>query len=184
MIHLLKGGTLALLPAPKIRCRLRPGRDQADRRPAGCSLSAMPSPFRSPTGWMRAAMVRPCWRACGRLPRRARGCSRPRLKQRLIAHHPSLMIIRCAGIIPKSSGTGIGHHHRSRLQPAGASSSRFRDARRNCSDENLKRKSRPAAMAWALSARTGPLPPGLSRRGGEEPPDLPRNRRPALADDR
>jgi acyl-CoA synthetase (AMP-forming)/AMP-acid ligase II len=155
VIHLLKGGTLALLPAPKFdadaaldevqRIGARglfivgdafalPLADRLDARgDAGETLASLRSITSSGAVFS------------------------PALKQRLIAHHPTLMIIDALGS-SESSGTGIvittaaGSTGGGKFQPLpGRETKLF--------DENLK-EIPPGTDGVGIVARTGPLPLG------------------------
>lgn len=155
VIHLLKGGTLALLPAPKFdadaaldevrRIGARgifivgdafalPLADRLDARGDGVEVLAS---LRSITS--------------------SGAVFSPALKARLIAHHPSLMIVDALGS-SESSGTGIvittaaGSSGGGKFQPLpGRETKLF--------DENL-REIPPGTEGVGIVARTGPLPLG------------------------
>lgn len=155
VIHLLKGGTLALLPAPKFdadaaldevrRIGARgifivgdafalPLADRLDARGDGAEVLAS---LRSITS--------------------SGAVFSPALKARLIAHHPSLMIVDALGS-SESSGTGIvittaaGSSGGGKFQPLpGRETKLF--------DENL-REIPPGTEGVGIVARTGPLPLG------------------------
>lgn len=155
LIHLLKGGTLALLPAPRFDADLAldeiarlgargifivgdafalPLADRLDARGDGAKVLAS---LRSITS--------------------SGAVFSPALKQRLIAHHPALMIIDALGS-SESSGTGIvittaqGSSGGGKFQPLpGRETKLF--------DENLK-EIPPGAEGVGIVARTGPLPLG------------------------
>jgi 3-oxocholest-4-en-26-oate---CoA ligase len=155
VIHLLKGGTLALLPAPKFDADLAldevrrigargifivgdafalPLADRLDARGDGAEVLAS---LRSMTS--------------------SGAVFSPALKQRLIAHHPALMIIDALGS-SESSGTGIvittaqGSTGGGKFQPLpGRETKLF--------DENLK-EIPPGSDGVGIVARTGPLPLG------------------------
>jgi fatty-acyl-CoA synthase len=155
LIHLLKGGTLALLPAPRFDADLAldeiarlgargifivgdafalPLADRLDARGDGARVLAS---LRSITS--------------------SGAVFSPALKQRLIAHHPSLMIIDALGS-SESSGTGIvittaqGSSGGGKFQPLpGRETKLF--------DENLK-EIPPGTEGVGIVARTGPLPLG------------------------
>jgi fatty-acyl-CoA synthase len=155
MIHLLKGGTLALLPGPKFdaglaleeiaRLRARsifivgdafalPLADQLDARGDGAELLAS---LRSITS--------------------SGAVFSPAVKQRLIAHHPGLAIIDALGS-SESSGTGVvittaaGSSGGGKFQPLpGRETKLF--------DENFD-EIPPGAAGIGIVARTGPLPLG------------------------
>jgi len=155
LIHLLKGGTLALLPAPRFDADLAlneiarlgargifivgdafalPLADRLDARGDGAKVLAS---LRTITS--------------------SGAVFSPALKQRLIAHHPSLMIIDALGS-SESSGTGIvittaqGSSGGGKFQPLpGRETKLF--------DENLK-EIPPGTEGVGIVARTGPLPLG------------------------
>ncbi|WP_158093641.1 AMP-binding protein [Erythrobacter dokdonensis] len=155
VIHLLKGGTLALLPAPKFDPDLAldevkrigarglfivgdafalPLADRLDARGDGAEVLAS---LRSITS--------------------SGAVFSPALKQRLIAHHPALMIIDALGS-SESSGTGIvittaqGSSGGGKFQPLpGRETGLF--------DENLQ-PILPGSTSVGIVARTGPLPLG------------------------
>ncbi|MEY4836246.1 MAG: hypothetical protein RLZZ475_105 [Pseudomonadota bacterium] len=155
VIHLLKGGTLALLPGPKFDADLAldevkrigargifivgdafalPLADRLDARGDGAEVLAS---LRSITS--------------------SGAVFSPALKQRLIAHHPSLMIVDALGS-SESSGTGIvittaqGSSGGGKFQPLpGRETKLF--------DENL-REILPGTEGVGIVARTGPLPIG------------------------
>ncbi|MFN4240218.1 MAG: AMP-binding protein [Erythrobacter cryptus] len=155
LIHLLKGGTLALLPAPRFDADLAldeiarlgargifivgdafalPLADRLDARGDGAKVLAS---LRSITS--------------------SGAVFSPALKQRLIAYHPSLMIIDALGS-SESSGTGIvittaqGSSGGGKFQPLpGRETKLF--------DENLK-EIPPGTEGVGIVARTGPLPLG------------------------
>ncbi|MFN4039969.1 MAG: AMP-binding protein [Erythrobacter sp.] len=155
MIHLLKGGTLALLPAEKFDADLAldeirrlgargvfivgdafalPLADRLDARGDGAEVLAS---LRSITS--------------------SGAVFSPAVKQRLIAHHPGLMIVDALGS-SESSGTGIvittaqGSSGGGKFQPLpGRKTKLF--------DENLKEIPR-GSDGIGIVARTGPLPLG------------------------
>jgi acyl-CoA synthetase (AMP-forming)/AMP-acid ligase II len=157
VIHLLKGGTLALLPGPKFDADLAldeigrlgargafivgdafalPLADRLDARNDGAQVLAS---LRSITS--------------------SGAVFSPAVKQRLIAHHPSLMIIDALGS-SESSGTGIvittaaGSSGGGKFQPLPG------PGRETCLfDENLK-EIPPGTDGVGIVARTGPLPLG------------------------
>jgi acyl-CoA synthetase (AMP-forming)/AMP-acid ligase II len=155
VIHLLKGGTLALLPAPKFDADA--ALDEVQRIGAR-GIFIVGDAFALPLA--------------DRLDARADGAQvlaslrsitssgavfSPALKQRLIAHHPSLMIIDALGS-SESSGTGIiittaaGSSGGGRFQPLpGRETKLF--------DENLT-EIPPGSDGVGIVARTGPLPLG------------------------
>jgi len=155
VIHLLKGGTLALLPAPKFDadCAL----DEIKRIGArGLFIVgdafALPIADRLDARGDGAAVL-----ASLRSITSSGAVFSPALKQRLIAHHPSLMIIDALGS-SESSGTGIvittaaGSTGGGKFQPLpGRETKLF--------DENLK-EIPPGSDGVGIVARTGPLPLG------------------------
>jgi fatty-acyl-CoA synthase len=155
VIHLLKGGTLALLPTPKFDadCAL----DEI-RRLRARSLFIVGDAFALPLADRLdargdAAEVL----ASLRTITSSGAVFSPALKQRLIAHHPSLMIIDALGS-SESSGTGIvittaqGSSGEGRFQPLpGRETKLF--------DENLK-EIPPGSDKIGIVARSGPLPLG------------------------
>lgn len=155
VIHLLKGGTLALLPGPKFDADLAldevkrigargifivgdafalPLADRLDARGDGAEALAS---LRSITS--SGAVFSPV------------------LKQRLIAHHPSLMIIDALGS-SESSGTGIvittaaGSSGGGKFQPLPGRETKLFDEHFN--------EIRPGSDGVGIVARTGPLPLG------------------------
>jgi len=155
VIHLLKGGTLALLPTPKFDadCAL----DEI-RRLRARSLFIVGDAFALPLADRLdargdAAEVL----ASLRTITSSGAVFSPALKQRLIAHHPALMIIDALGS-SESSGTGIvittaqGSSGEGRFQPLpGRETKLF--------DENLK-EIPPGSDKIGIVARSGPLPLG------------------------
>lgn len=155
LIHLLKGGTLALLPGPKFDADLAldeiarigargvfivgdafalPLADRLDARGDGAQVLAS---LRSITS--------------------SGAVFSPALKARLIAHHPALMIVDALGS-SESSGTGIvittaaGSSGGGKFQPLpGRDTKLF--------DEQLK-EIPPGTDGVGIVARTGPLPLG------------------------
>ena len=155
MIHLMKGGTLALLPADKFDADLAlneirrlqargvfivgdafalPLADRLDARADGAEVLAS---LRSITS--------------------SGAVFSPAVKQRLIAHHPGLMIVDALGS-SESSGTGIvittaaGSSGGGKFQPLpGRETKLF--------DENLT-EIPPGSDGVGIVARTGPLPLG------------------------
>lgn len=152
VIHLLKGGTLALLPAEKFD--------------ADCALDEVARIGARGIFIVGDAFALPL---ADRLDARggALGSLRtitssgavfsPALKQRLIAHAPALMIIDALGS-SESSGTGIvittaaGSSGGGKFQPLPGRETRL-------FDENL-REVLPGSDAVGIVARTGPLPLG------------------------
>lgn len=155
VIHLLKGGTLALLPGPKFDADL--ALDEV-RRIGARGIFIVGDAFALPLA--------------DRLDARGDGAEvlaslrsitssgavfSPALKARLIAHHPSLMIVDALGS-SESSGTGIvittaqGSSGGGKFQPLpGRETKLF--------DENLK-EILPGTEGVGIVARTGPLPLG------------------------
>jgi acyl-CoA synthetase (AMP-forming)/AMP-acid ligase II len=155
VIHLLKGGTLALLPAEKFDadCAL----DEVQRIGAR-GLFIVGDAFALPLadrldargdgGEVLASL---------RTITSSGAVFSPTLKQRLIAHHPTLMIIDALGS-SESSGTGIvittaaGSSGNGKFQPLpGRETKLF--------DENLA-EVLPGSDGVGIVARTGPLPLG------------------------
>lgn len=155
VIHLLKGGTLALLPAPKFDADA--ALDEVQRIGAR-GLFIVGDAFALPLadrldvrGDAGAAL------ASLRSITSSGAVFSPSLKQRLIAHHPALMIIDALGS-SESSGTGIvittaaGSTGGGKFQPLpGRETKLF--------DENLK-EIPPGSDGVGIVARTGPLPLG------------------------
>lgn len=155
VIHLLKGGTLALLPAPKFDADLAldeikrigargffivgdafalPLADRLDARGDGAQVLAS----------LRSIIS-------------SGAVFSPALKQRLIAHHPALTIVDALGS-SESSGTGIvittaqGSTGNGKFQPLPGRETRL-------FDENLQEIPR-GSDGLGIVARTGPLPLG------------------------
>lgn len=155
LIHLLKGGTLALLPAPRFDADL--ALDEIARLGArGIFIVgdafALPLADRLDARGDGAKVL-----ASLRTITSSGAVFSPALKQRLIAHHPSLMIIDALGS-SESSGTGIvittaqGSSGGGKFQPLpGRETKLF--------DENLK-EIPPGTEGVGIVARTGPLPLG------------------------
>ncbi|WP_017663820.1 AMP-binding protein [Porphyrobacter sp. AAP82] len=155
VIHLLKGGTLALLPAPKFDADL--ALDEAARLGArGMFIVgdafAVPLADRLDARGDGAAVL-----ASLRSITSSGAVFSPALKQRLIAHAPQLMIVDALGS-SESSGTGIvittaqGSSGGGRFQPLpGRETKLF--------DENLA-EIPPGEGGVGIVARTGPLPLG------------------------
>lgn len=155
VIHLLKGGTLALLPAPKFDADL--ALDEVKRLGArGIFIVgdafALPLADRLDARGDGAEVL-----ASLRSITSSGAVFSPALKQRLIAHHPSLMIVDALGS-SESSGTGIvittaaGSSGGGKFQPLpGRETKLF--------DENL-REIPPGTEGVGIVARTGPLPLG------------------------
>ncbi|WP_285712134.1 AMP-binding protein [Erythrobacter oryzae] len=155
VIHLLKGGTLALLPAPKFDADLAldevarigargifivgdafalPLADRLDARGDGAQVLAS---LRSITS--------------------SGAVFSPALKERLIAHHPTLMIVDALGS-SESSGTGIvittaaGSSGGGKFQPLPGRETKLFDEQFN--------EISPGTEGVGIVARTGPLPLG------------------------
>ncbi len=155
VIHLLKGGTLALLPASKFDADA--ALDEVQRTGAR-GLFIVGDAFALPLadrldarGDGREVL------ASLRSITSSGAVFSPALKQRLIAHHPTLMIIDALGS-SESSGTGIvittaaGSTGGGKFQPLpGRETKLF--------DENLK-EIPPGSDGVGIVARTGPLPLG------------------------
>ncbi len=157
VIHLLKGGTLALLPAPKFDADL--ALDEV-RRIGARGMFIVGDAFALPLadrldargdGIEALASLRSITSSGAVLS--------PALKARLIAHHPALMIIDALGS-SESSGTGIvittaaGSSGGGKFQPLpgpGRETKLF--------DENLN-EILPETDGVGIVARTGPLPLG------------------------
>ncbi|TAD85786.1 MAG: acyl-CoA synthetase, partial [Sphingomonadales bacterium] len=155
VIHLLKGGTLALLPAPKFDADL--ALDEVKRLGArGLFIvgDAFALPLadrldaRGDAGEVLASL---------RSITSSGAVFSPALKQRLIAHHPALMIIDALGS-SESSGTGIvittaaGSSGGGKFQPLPGRETKLFDEHLN---EIL-----PGSDGVGIVARTGPLPLG------------------------
>jgi fatty-acyl-CoA synthase len=155
VIHLLKGGTLALLPGPKFDADL--ALDEV-RRLGARGIFIVGDAFALPLA--------------DRLDARGDGAEvlaslrsitssgavfSPALKARLIAHHPALMIVDALGS-SESSGTGIvittaqGSSGGGKFQPLPGRETRLFDEHLN---EIL-----PGTEGVGIVARTGPLPLG------------------------
>jgi acyl-CoA synthetase (AMP-forming)/AMP-acid ligase II len=155
VIHLLKGGTLALLPAPKFDADA--ALDEVGRIGArGIFIVgdafALPLADRLDARGDAAEVL-----ASLRSITSSGAVFSPALKQRLIAHHPTLMIIDALGS-SESSGTGIvittaqGSSGGGKFQPLpGRETKLF--------DENLE-EILPGTEGVGIVARTGPLPLG------------------------
>ena len=157
VIHLLKGGTLALLPAPKFDADL--ALDEV-RRVGARGMFIVGDAFALPLadrldargdGTEALASLRSITSSGAVLS--------PAVKARLIAHHPALMIIDALGS-SESSGTGIvittaaGSSGGGKFQPLpgpGRETKLF--------DENLN-EILPETDGVGIVARTGPLPLG------------------------
>lgn len=155
LIHLLKGGTLTLLPAPKFDADL--ALDEVKRLGArGLFIVgdafALPLADRLDARGDGAEVL-----ASLRSITSSGAVFSPALKQRLIAHHPALMIVDALGS-SESSGTGIvvttaqGSTGGGKFQPLPGRETRL-------FDENLK-EIPPGAEGVGIVARTGPLPLG------------------------
>jgi len=155
VIHLLKGGTLALLPGPKFDADL--ALDEVARIGArGIFIvgDAFALPLadrldaRSDGGEVLASL---------RSITSSGAVFSPALKQRLIAHHPALMIIDALGS-SESSGTGIvittaaGSSGGGKFQPLPGRETKLFDEHHT---EIL-----PGSDGVGIVARTGPLPLG------------------------
>jgi acyl-CoA synthetase (AMP-forming)/AMP-acid ligase II len=155
VIHLLKGGTLALLPGPKFDADL--ALDEV-RRIGARGIFIVGDAFALPLA--------------DRLDARGDGAEvlaslrsitssgavfSPALKQRLIAHHPALMIIDALGS-SESSGTGVvittaaGSSGGGKFQPLPGRATKLFDEKHQ---EIL-----PGTEGVGIVARTGPLPLG------------------------
>lgn len=155
VIHLLKGGTLALLPAEKFSADLT--LDEINRvRARGIFIVgdafALPLADRLDARASSSEAL-----ASLRTITSSGAVFSPALKQRLIAHHPALMIIDALGS-SESSGTGIvittaaGSSGGGKFQPLpGRETKLF--------DENLC-EIPPGSDGIGIVARTGPLPLG------------------------
>lgn len=155
VIHLLKGGTLALLPAPKFDADLAL---EEVRRIGARGLFIVGDAFALPladrldargdAGTVLASL---------RSIASSGAVFSPALKQRLIAHHPSLMIVDALGS-SESSGTGLvitsaaGSTGGGKFQP-------FPGRETKLFDENLV-EIPPGSDGVGIVARTGPLPLG------------------------
>lgn len=155
VIHLLKGGTLALLPAPKFDADL--ALDEV-RRLGARGIFIVGDAFALPLadrldarGDAGAAL------ASLRSITSSGAVFSPALKQRLIAHHPALMIVDALGS-SESSGTGIvittaaGSSGGGKFQPLPGRDTKLFDEQFN---EIL-----PGTDGVGIVARTGPLPLG------------------------
>ncbi len=155
VIHLLKGGTLALLPAPKFDADL--ALDEAARLSAR-GMFIVGDAFALPLADRLDARG-----DGGEVLESLRSITSsgavfsPALKARLIAHHPSLMIIDALGS-SESSGTGIvittaqGSSGGGKFQPLPGRETKLFDEHLN---EIL-----PGTEGVGIVARTGPLPLG------------------------
>ncbi len=155
LIHLLKGGTLALLPAPKFDADL--ALDEIARLTAKGAFIvgdafALPLADRLDARGDSAEVL-----ASLRSITSSGAVFSPALKQRMIAHHPALMIIDALGS-SESSGTGIvittaaGSSGGGKFQPLpGRETKLF--------DEHLNEIPR-GSDGVGIVARTGPLPLG------------------------
>jgi acyl-CoA synthetase (AMP-forming)/AMP-acid ligase II len=155
VIHLLKGGTLALLPAEKF---------DADRaldevaRIGACGIFIVGDAFALPlVERLNARGDGAQALASLRSVTSSGAVFSPALKARLIAHHPTLMIVDALGS-SESSGTGIvittaaGSSGGGKFQPLpGRETKLF--------DENLI-EILPGSEGVGIVARTGPLPLG------------------------
>ncbi|MEQ8410495.1 MAG: AMP-binding protein [Erythrobacter sp.] len=155
LIHLLKGGTLALLPHPKFDADI--ALDEIARIGAkGVFIVgdafALPLADRLDARGDGAEVLKTL-----RSITSSGAVFSPALKQRLIAHHPTLMIVDALGS-SESSGTGIvittaqGSTGGGKFQPLpGRETKLF--------DENLN-EIPPGSDGVGIVARTGPLPLG------------------------
>jgi 3-oxocholest-4-en-26-oate---CoA ligase len=155
VIHLLKGGTLALLPAPKFDADL--ALDEV-RRVGARGIFIVGDAFALPLAdRLDARSDGQGVLASLRSITSSGAVFSPVLKQRLIAHHPSLMIIDALGS-SESSGTGIvittaaGSSGGGKFQPLPGRETRL-------FDENL-REIPQGSEGVGIVARTGPLPLG------------------------
>jgi acyl-CoA synthetase (AMP-forming)/AMP-acid ligase II len=157
VIQILKGGTLALLPAPKFDADL--ALDEVKRMGArGVFIVgdafALPLADRLDARGDGAEVL-----ASLRSITSSGAVFSPALKQRLIAHHPALMIVDALGS-SESSGTGIvittaaGTSGGGKFQPLPGPGRETR-----LFDENLK-EIPPGSEGVGIVARTGPLPLG------------------------
>ncbi|QIQ87596.1 AMP-binding protein [Erythrobacter sp.] len=155
LIHLLKGGTLALLPHPKFDADI--ALDEIARIGAK-GVFIVGDAFALPLADRLDARG-----DAGEVLKSLRSITSsgavfsPSLKQRLIAHHPALMIVDALGS-SESSGTGIvittaqGSTGGGKFQPLpGRETKLF--------DENLE-EIPPGSDGVGIVARTGPLPLG------------------------
>lgn len=160
VIHLLKGGTLALLPAPKFDADL--AIDEVRRLGARC-IFIVGDAFALPLADRLDARAKENGGDAAEVLASLRSITSsgavfsPSLKQRLIAHHPALMIIDALGS-SESSGTGIvittaaGSSGGGKFQPLPGRETRL-------FDENLA-EIPPGSDGVGIVARTGPLPLG------------------------
>lgn len=155
IIHLLKGGTLALLPAPKFDADL--ALDEV-RRIGARGLFIVGDAFALPLAdRLDARGDAGAVLASLRSIASSGAVFSPALKQRLIAHHPSLMIVDALGS-SESSGTGLvitsaaGSTGGGKFQP-------FPGRETKLFDENLV-EIPPGSDGVGIVARTGPLPLG------------------------
>ncbi|AOL22099.1 Acyl-CoA synthetase (AMP-forming)/AMP-acid ligase II [Erythrobacter litoralis] len=160
VIHLLKGGTLALLPHPRFDADM--ALDEI-RRIGAKGVFIVGDAFALPIADRLdergdAARVLPSLRSITS----SGAVFSPSLKQRLIAHHPGLMIVDALGS-SESSGTGIvittaqGSTGGGKFQPLpGRETKLF--------DENLT-EIPPGSDGVGIVARTGPLPLGYLGEG-------------------
>jgi fatty-acyl-CoA synthase len=155
LIHLLKGGTLALLPAPKFDADA--ALDEIARVGARGAFIvgdafALPLADRLDARGDAAKVL-----ASLRSITSSGAVFSPAVKQRLIAHHPALMIVDALGS-SESSGTGIvittaqGSTGGGKFQPLPGRETRL-------FDENLG-EIPPGSDGVGIVARTGPLPLG------------------------
>lgn len=155
VIHLLKGGTLALLPGPKFDADL--ALDEVQRLGArGIFIVgdafALPLADRLDARGDGAEVL-----ASLRSITSSGAVFSPVLKQRLIAHHPALMIVDALGS-SESSGTGIvittaqGSSGGGKFQPLPGRETKLFDEHHN--------EITPGTDGVGIVARTGPLPLG------------------------
>jgi fatty-acyl-CoA synthase len=155
LIHLLKGGTLALLPGPKFDADL--ALDEV-RRLGARGIFIVGDAFALPLADRLDARG-----DAGEVLASLRSITSsgavfsPALKQRLIAHHPSLMIVDALGS-SESSGTGIvittaqGSSGGGKFQPLPGRETKLFDEQLN--------EIPPGTEGVGIVARTGPLPLG------------------------
>jgi acyl-CoA synthetase (AMP-forming)/AMP-acid ligase II len=160
LIHLLKGGTLALLPGPKFDADL--ALDEAARLGAR-GIFIVGDAFALPLADRLDARARENGGDGAEVLASLRSITSsgavfsPALKQRLIAYHPGLMIIDALGS-SESSGTGIvittaqGSSGGGKFQPLPGRETKLFDEHLN---EIL-----PGTEGVGIVARTGPLPLG------------------------
>ncbi|MGB3805931.1 MAG: AMP-binding protein [Erythrobacter sp.] len=155
VIHLLKGGTLALLPAPKFDAEA--ALDEIERISAR-NVFIVGDAFALPLANALDKRDDPGQAIASLRSITSSGAVfSPEIKQRLIAHNPGLIVIDALGS-SESSGTGIvvtsaaGSSGGGKFQPLpGRETKLF--------DENLK-EIEPGEAGIGIVARTGPLPLG------------------------